>query len=227
MCLAQMRDGTGTATRRRGRADRSAKLHQRFVGNSNIVGREGVLTRAFPSPTAHGGVVARARLCADALQNARNVSVDNRCAHAKHNRCDRACGVAPDSRKSRERLEIRGNHPAVNFHDAHRGGLQQTRASVVAQALPRRKDLVFTRGGQCCGRGKSSHKRRKFLEHARDLRLLQHQFAHQGEVAVACLPPGQIARAGAKPRLEKWRDRARGLGFFDAQRRARTRSSRS
>ena len=103
--------------------------------------------------------------------------------------------VRPDARQRQQRVAVARQHAAVALDDGPRQRVQPHRARVVAEAAPQPHRVA--RFG-CRERGEIRKRRdERFVErdHAVDLRLLQHELAHQHAVRVARLPPRQMRAA--------------------------------
>ena len=108
-------------------------------------------------------------------------------------------GVFPDSRKLSHLLDSTGEFSVMSIHNGFCGGVEISRASVIAEALPRAKHLVFRSARQ----GGEIRKPAKPLviirNHSRDLRLLQHELGNEDCVRIAGPAPGQIAPVATIP----------------------------
>ena len=78
--------------------------------------------------------------------------------------------------------------------------MQPTRADVVTERTPRRRDVGFGRIGESLKRRVLSEPLRIFGEYAVNLRLLQHHLRHEDVVRIGGFAPGKIATIGAIPR---------------------------
>ena len=83
--------------------------------------------------------------------------------------------------------------------------MKEARPSVVAEPLPRSEDLILRRSRQRRGRRKTRDERLELLDDPRDLRLLEHQFAHEGAIPVAGPAPRKVARGAPEPRFQEFR----------------------
>jgi hypothetical protein len=115
----------------------------------------------------------------------------NRLIKGKAGHCMR--GVFPDSGKLSHLLNSPWEVSAMPIHNRFCCGMEISRASVVAKALPRPKDLVF---GSLRKRGEIGKPVEPLViirDHGDDLRLLEHELGNQDCVRIADSAPGEIA----------------------------------
>jgi len=78
-------------------------------------------------------------------------------------------------------------------------GMEIPRASVITEALPRAKHLIFRSARQRAEIGKPPQPPVIIRDNAGNLRLLEHELGHKDCVRIASSAPGKIAAAPTKP----------------------------
>jgi hypothetical protein len=126
-------------------------------------------------------------------QNASGVRFDdwNRLIKGKAGHCMR--GVFPDSRKLSHLLDSPWEVSGVSIHNHSRCRVEVSRASVVAEALPRPKHLVFRSPCQRFEIGKPAEPLVIIRNNGGDLCLLEHELGNEDSVRIAGPAPGEIA----------------------------------
>ena len=114
---------------------------------------------------------------------------------ARRVRADAGQARGAPSRSARQRR--RGRRPAVA--DDRRGAVAQAAgAVVVAEALPEAQHVVERRRGEVLEARVGGEERLVLGDHARHLRLLQHDLADEDGVRVGGAAPGQVAAVGRR-----------------------------
>jgi hypothetical protein len=109
------------------------------------------------------------------------------------------CGVFPDAGKPSHLLDFPWEVSVMSIHNRFCCGVEISRASVVAKALPCPKHLVF---GSPCERGeigKPAEPPVIIWDYGSDLRLLEHELGNEDCVRMADPAPGEIAAVPAIP----------------------------
>ncbi len=88
------------------------------------------------------------------------------------------------------------------LHD-FRGGVEISRARVIAEALPRVEDVVFRGRRECSEIGEAAEPLTIIRENGGDLGLLEHELGYENRVRVAGASPGKIAAVFAEPTRER------------------------
>lgn len=127
---------------------------------------------------------------------------------------NRADGVAANAGEFREGGGIGGEVATVFGDDLLRGGVEISRAGVVAEALPDGEHFGLGRGGERGEIGKASEPLFVERDDGRDLRLLEHKLGDHDRVRVVRLSPREIAPMLREPFGEA---RAHLRGIFDFQ----------
>ena len=94
------------------------------------------------------------------------------------------------------------------------GGMEISRASVIAEALPRAKHLIFRSACQRTKIGKSAEPLVIIRDDGCDLRLLEHELGDEDCVRIAGLAPGEIAPVAAIPAEKRSLESADGSWRF-------------
>jgi ribonuclease HIII len=107
--------------------------------------------------------------------------------------------VTPDAGQLPDGGDVIGKNAALPAVQDFCGGVEISRALVIAQALPTAKHIVFRGARQRNEIGETAKPLVVIRNYRGDLRLLQHEFGHQNRVRIAGLAPGEIAAMLAKP----------------------------
>ena len=102
-------------------------------------------------------------------------------------------GVFPDSGKLPHLLDSPREVSTMSIHDRFCCGMEISRTSVIAKALPRAKHLIFR---SACQRGEIGKRAEPLViirDDGGDLRLLEHELGYEDCVRIAGLAPGEIA----------------------------------
>ena len=160
-------------------AHRGAEFHRRRVhdaGRGRVIGQQSL----------HRGEVAGRRrrpgvgLPRDgAGEHASRVRVDHRMSQAERERGDGASRVGADALQREERVEIAWHLAAVPLDDLGRGPVQPQRAPRVAQPIPCTHGFGGRLGGERRRSRPPCDPRLPSRDDPADLRLLQHELAHE------------------------------------------------
>ena len=99
----------------------------------------------------------------------------------------------PDAWKLHELLHRQGQTARKLGRTGLAGVLQRKCTAVVAKPLPHLQDERRVCRGKRVGRGEEVHPALPVAHHARNLRLLQHDFRDEHPVGVVDVAPGQVA----------------------------------
>ena len=132
-----------------------------------------------------------------ALLDALHVRVDGQDVAAEREVADRSRGVRADAGQLGQVVR-----PPVG-RDVLRGAVQADRAPVVAEALPLDDHVRGRRGCERLDGRPALEPGPPARDHAVDLRLLQHDLAHQDRVGIRRLAPREIAPVLAVPGQEQ------------------------
>ena len=132
-------------------------------------------------------------------QNATGVRFDdrNRLIKSKAGHCVR--GVFPNSGKLSHLLDSLWEVSAMSIHNRFCCGAEISRASVVAEALPRAKHLIFRSARQGGEIGKRAQPLVIIRDDGGDLRLLEHELGDEDCVRVARAAPREITAVATMP----------------------------
>jgi len=103
---------------------------------------------------------------------------------------------------------------AISIHDSFRCDMEISRASVITEALPRAKHLIFRSARQRTKIGKSAEPLVIIRDDGCDLRLLEHELGDEDCVRIAGLAPGEIAPVAAIPAEKRSLESADGSWRF-------------
>ncbi len=198
---AHLAERAHQATRRRGRADGGADVHEALVVVSGVGGGH---ERARQRPQLAS---ARALERVHAGEDTLHVAVDDRHRPPERDRRDRAGGVRAEAGEPAEELRLLGQASAEPRDDLLRRAVEHARAPIVAEPRPRGEDVVERRVGQRAHRRKPLHPRLPVLDHRRHPRLLEHDLRHPDRVRIPGPAPRQIATVAAVVRQHSLRER--------------------
>ncbi len=193
---AQLRERADEAARLGWRAHGGAELHQALV---EIAGRRYLRQRghqlACPRPQrlSSGGALDVGLDREHAAEHPGDVAIDERRALAVRDRCDRARGVGPDARHLAQLGGAAGQGAAPRGAHLLSAAMQIARARVIAEACPRREDVVERCAGEGVHRREPRHPALPVRDHGGDAGLLQHDLADPDRIRVARTPPREIA----------------------------------
>ena len=108
-------------------------------------------------------------------------------------------GVFPDSGKLSHLLDFPWEVPAMSIHNCFCCGVEISRASVIAEALPCAKHLAFR---SPCKRGEIGKRAEPLViirDDGGDLRLLEHELGDEDCVRVARAAPREITAVATMP----------------------------
>jgi hypothetical protein len=109
------------------------------------------------------------------------------------------CSVFSDSWKLLHLLDRSREASAVPIYDSPCGGAKISRASVIAEALPRAEYVIFGSASQRSEIGKSTQPLTVIRNHCGDLSLLEHELGDEGGVRIAGAAPRQVTAVAAIP----------------------------
>ncbi len=205
---ARLAQRTHQALRGARRADRRAEIHHRRVPVVRRAGRHrgdrqrierSRRQRAADTPTrtrrggSRGAGSRRPRRRRSSNANARTA----------------AAVYAPMPGSARSAAVSSRKTPAVPFDDRARERVQPHGAAVVAEPAPRAHDVAGIRRRERLERRKPRDERVVERDHALDLRLLQHELAHDDAVRIARRAPRQVRAAVPRVPREQRRRRKR------------------
>jgi hypothetical protein len=101
--------------------------------------------------------------------------------------------IFPDSGKLSHLLDSPWEVSAMSIHNRFCCGVEISRASVIAEALPHAKHLIFRGARQGAKIGKSAEPLVIIRDHGGDLSLLEHELGNEDCVRVPNPAPGEIA----------------------------------
>src|SRR6476620_12800866 len=101
-------------------------------------------------------------------------------------------GVFPNSGELSHLLDPLREVSAMSIHNGFCCGVEISRASVIAEALPRAKHLIFRSARQRGEIGKSAQPLVIIRDDGGDLRLLKHELGNEDRVGIAGPAPGEI-----------------------------------
>ena len=96
----------------------------------------------------------------------------------------------------------------MSIYDGPCGGMKISRASVVAEALPRVQDVIFGSSRQCGKIGETAEPLIVIKNDGGNLSLLEHELRNEDGVWVARSAPGEIAAVVAIPAEKRTPERA-------------------
>src|SRR5262249_13691602 len=99
-------------------------------------------------------------------------------------------GVFPDAGKLPHLLNFPREISAKSINERFCSGMEIPRASVITEALPRAKHLIFGSARHRTEIGKPPQPPVIVRDNAGDLGLLEHELGHKDCVRVASAPPG-------------------------------------
>ena len=191
-------DRTGVAGRVAWQAHGGTEVHQALrVARHRFVQRSPrqQLLRVLPQ-AAHVGRLRQVRIESEhAGQHPLHIAVENRRTLAEAEGGDRGGRGTADSGQRLKHFGTARKLACVNGDDLTRGVMQIAGAAVVTEAGPAGIHLVEAGGRQCAHVRKARQKTRVVLQHARHLRLLQHDFGEPDAVRIARVLPGQAVPA--------------------------------
>lgn len=117
-------------------------------------------------------------------QHPGDIPVHGGCRQVEDHRRDRPGRVVPDPREGAQHANIFGNASRVLPDDHARRGVQEPRATVVTQPVPRREHLIDGGPGECLEAREAFEERGKPLGDARCLGLLEHDLADERRVGL-------------------------------------------
>src|SRR5207244_12932357 len=106
-------------------------------------------------------------------------------------------GVFPDSWKLLHLLDRSRETSAVSIHDGLCGGVQISRAHVIAEALPCAQHIVFGSASQCSKIREAAEPFIVIRNDGGDLSLLEHELRDEDGVWVARSAPMEVAAVAA------------------------------
>ena len=191
-CAAKRFNRAHIAFRLAGRANKRAKIEKCGVEARGAGLREKtrcVLPKHLP---ARFGIDRSAQI-EKPRQNATGVRFDdrNRLIEGKAGHCVR--GVFPDSGKLSHLLDFAREVSAMSIHNRFCGGVEISRASVIAEALPHSKHFAFGSARQRGEVGKPAEPVVIIRDDGDDLRLLEHELGHENCVRIVRPAPRKIA----------------------------------
>ena len=159
----------------------------------------GISPERIPARTGIDGFAKIEKPC----QNSSGVSFDdwNGLIEAKAGHGMR--GVFPDAGKLLHLLDFTRKLSSVSIHNRSRCAVEISRASVIAESLPRAKHVVFRSASQC---GEIRKPAKPFViirDYGGDLGLLEHDLGDEDCVRVARTAPWQLAAVAAIPIQER------------------------
>jgi hypothetical protein len=191
-CAAKRFNRARIAFRPPGYANKRAKIEQCGVESCGI-GLWEKTRCVLPKHSSAGFGIDRFAQIEKPRQNATRVRFDdrNRLIKGKTSHCVR--GVFPDSGKLSHLLDFAREVSAMSIHNRFCGGVEISRASVIAEALPHSKNFVF--GSACNGGeiGKPAEPLVIIRDDCGDLRLLEHELGHENCVRISGPAPRKIA----------------------------------
>jgi hypothetical protein len=126
-------------------------------------------------------------------QHATRVRFDNRNRLIKRKAGHCMRGVFPDSGKLSHLLDSPREMSAISSHNGFGRGVEISRASVIAEALPHSKHVIFRSACQGSEIGKRAEPLVIIGDYGGDLRLLQHELGNEDSVRIAGSAPWEIA----------------------------------
>ena len=184
-------------------ADQCAELHERLVVRpSGLAGARQQRLRDCPQHLLPRARLARHVGREHALKHPRDVRVHQLGAALVRERAHRTRGVRADTRQRAQGRRV-GRQRASSIASAIRYDprqcVQVARAGIVAESGPRFRDAAWPCTREVVQRWKGLEECRLLRHHARDLRLLEHQFRHEDAIGIARPAPRQVASMRAKP----------------------------
>ena len=183
------------------RAHRRAHLHHGIGERAGAVGRHETLRQLVN----HAAALRAAHLLGNReipADHALHVAIHRGGGDAERNGRNRAAGVIPDAGQGAQLLQIGGQLAAVLRNNLARRLLQQTRAAVIPQPLPRLEQFLLRRIGQRPHIGIARKKALIIRNDRLRARLLEHDFGNPDSISVLRAPPRQVAMPRVIPRKD-------------------------
>lgn len=191
---AELPNGTSLAFRTRS-ADECAQFHQSRVIFAGLAPRQkfgGMKPELFSSSAC----IDRRLEIEESRQDARDVGLDDRDGLIEGERRDGVRGVATDAGQFANRIQ---KTAAMFLRDDDRRRPQISRARIIAEALPRMKDVIFGSRRESRDSGKPPEPFIIIRDHAGNLGLLKHDLGDENGVRIAGATPGKIPSVFSVP----------------------------
>ncbi len=157
-----------------------------------------------PEHSLAGAAAAVEVRCEDAPQHPRDVGVHQRCPALEGERRDGARRVRAHSRELAQRRRVGGQLGTgpPSTRDGAGEPMEIVRSGVVPEPVPRLPHPPGMGRRQRVQRGKSTEKALVVIDHARDLRLLEHELRDEHAIGIACASPGKVAPVATEPAVQ-------------------------